>query len=193
VFFFTDPERVAAPEAVLRALPRGAGVVYRGFGRAGAPQEAARLAALGRRRGLVVLIGADPKLAGQARAAGVHLPERALMTARRLRLAHPSWILTGAVHSPRALMRARRLGLDAVFYSTVFASRSPSANARPLGAMRLALLIRAARLEPHALGGVSEATLPRLRGVGVAGFAAVEAFAGEDGSLENKPRPRVNQ
>jgi thiamine-phosphate pyrophosphorylase len=162
---------------VLFALRRGAGVVVRGFGRPGAAEAAARLVAIGRRRGLVVLLGADPGLAAKVGAAGVHLPERALSKVRRLRQAHPAWILTGAVHSPRALARAKALPLDAIFYSTVFASRSPSAGT-PMGPLRLALAQRAARTRVHALGGVSEATLPRLKGTGISGFAAVEAFLG---------------
>jgi thiamine monophosphate synthase len=47
-----------------------------------------------------------------------------------------------------------------------------------MGPLRLALAQRAARTRVHALGGVSEATLPRLKGTGISGFAAVEAFLG---------------
>ena len=96
LWFFTDPDRVADPLAAAARLPAGCGIVYRGFGRPQAPAEAAALARLAREKGLVFLVGLDGALAAQVGAHGVHLPERHLGLARRLKVAHPGWILTGA-------------------------------------------------------------------------------------------------
>jgi thiamine-phosphate pyrophosphorylase len=172
----TDPERIADPLAAAARLPRGAGVIYRAFGASDALETAWALRRLAWRRGLVLLVGADARLAATMRADGVHLPERLMASAPRLRRAHPCWRITAAAHSPAAVLRAGRLGLDAALVSTVFPSRSPSATA-PLGSLRFAALARGAFLPVIALGGVSNKTAPRLVGTGAFGLAAVEGLS----------------
>ncbi|HZZ90560.1 MAG TPA: thiamine phosphate synthase [Caulobacteraceae bacterium] len=175
LFFFTDPVRTPDPLAVVARLPRGAGVVYRAFGDPKATATGRALVASARRRGVIVLAGADPRLAAAIRADGVHLPERAAWRACGLRRGRPRWIVTAAAHSPAAIIRAR--GADAVFLSPVFASNSASAG-RPLGPLRFAQLLQLARTPVFALGGVNAATARRLRGTKAAGLAAVEALLG---------------
>lgn len=126
------------------------------------------------------LVGADPRLAAALRADGVHLPERLVRLAPRLRRARPGWILTGAAHGAAALGRAKRAGLDAALLSPAFQSRSPSAGV-PLGPVRFSRLARRAGLPVYALGGVTEKTAPRV--AGAAGLAAV------DGVDEVRGRP----
>jgi thiamine-phosphate pyrophosphorylase len=151
-------------------------VIFRGFGHAGVPEMALRLAEIARRRGLVLLIGADESLAARVGADGVHLPERMYSSLHRMKARRPDWIITLAAHSPSALRRAASVGADAVMLSTVFKSRSPTA-ARPIGAIRLARLVRSCETPIFALGGVQVHTVKQLIGSGVAGLAAVEAFA----------------
>lgn len=171
----TDPERTPDPLALAARLPQGAGLVYRAFGAPDAGAVARGLAAIARRRRLVLLIGADEALAAACGAHGVHLPERSLARAPRLRARWPHALITGAAHGGMALQRARAFGLDAALVSTVFPSRSPSAGA-PLGPLRLARGVREAdRLPVYALGGVNGRTLPHLIGTGVAGVAVVGA------------------
>lgn len=172
---FTDPQRTPEPEAVARALPRGAALVYRSFGARDAEAVAARLVAQAHARGALVLIGADPALAARVGADGVHLPERLASRARAVRSRNRRWIVTAAAHSPAAVRRAKAAGADAVVVSAVFPSRSPSAGP-PMGALKLAGVVRGAGLPVYALGGVNDRTAGRLRGVGVAGLAAVEGF-----------------
>ena len=172
---FTDPARTPDPAAVMARLPRGAGVVYRAFGAPCAVAEGRRLVRVARRRGLLLLAGADAGLAARIGADGVHLPERAAAKARGLRRARPGWIVTCAAHSPAAIVRARLSGADAVFVSPVFASASPSAG-RPLGAVRFARMVRDAGLPVYALGGVNRVSARRLTRSGAAGLAAVEAL-----------------
>ena len=180
VWFVTDPGRTPDPAAIAKRLPRGAGVIFRGFGRADALETARRLAGIARSRGLVLLIGADDALAARVAADGVHLPERMGGGLRRMKARRPDWIITVAAHSPGALRRAATVRADAVLLSAVFESRSPSAG-RPIGPIRLAELARSCGTPVFALGGVEARTAKRLVGTGVAGFAAVEAFVDASG------------
>ncbi len=151
-------------------------MIYRHFGASDAEATARTLAAIARRRGLVLLIGQDAALAARIGAAGVHLPERDAAAARRLKVRYPGWIVTAASHSPRAIRRAEAAGADAVLLSAIFPSRSPSAGA-PLGSIRLTRLVRDARLPVYALGGVNARTAARLTATGVAGCAAVQGLS----------------
>ena len=172
LLFFTDPERTPAPEADAARLPPGAGVVFRAFGRPDAVQQGRRLAAICRARGLTLLAGADPALAQQIGAVGVHLPERLAGRARRL---SRRWIVTVAAHSVRAGRGALAAGADAVVISPAFASNSPSAKP-PLGPIRLALMVRAIGGPAYALGGVNAKSARRLLDAGLVGVAAVEGL-----------------
>ena len=177
LWFVTDPIRTPDPAAVAARLPRGAGVIFRAFGAADAVHAAQRLARIAAARGLVLLVGADEALAVAAGAHGLHLPERMIARAPRLRARRPAWIVTAAAHGPAALALAARNGIDAALVSAVFPSRSPSAGA-PIGPVRLAGLARRAGLPVIALGGVDAKTAPRLIGTGAAGLAAVDGFSG---------------
>ena len=149
--------------------------MFRAFGAADAPARALRLRRIARARGLKLLIGADAALARAVGADGVHLPERLAHRARRLKAAHPCWIVTAAAHSTRAARHALAAGADAVVVSAIFRSNSPSAGPA-IGPIRLALMVRAARGPVYALGGLNNKTARRLRDAGLVGLAAVEGF-----------------
>ncbi len=83
LFFLTDPARTPDPLRIAARLPRASAVVYRHFGAPDRVRTARRLAELCQRRGLVLLIAADPALAERVGAAGVHWPERLLPRRRR--------------------------------------------------------------------------------------------------------------
>jgi thiamine-phosphate pyrophosphorylase len=157
-------------------LPKGAGVIYRAFGAMDALPIAQDLRRIADSRGLVLLVGADARLAAAVGADGVHLPQRLIRSALRLRARYPSWILTGAAHDAGALHAAHLAGLDAVLTSPVFASRSPSAHGH-LGPTRFARLVRQARLPVYALGGVNGVTARRLLSTGAVGLAAVDGLS----------------
>lgn len=169
----TDPDRTPDPAALAERLPQGSGVIFRGFGRAGARETARALATIARRRRLVLLIGAD---AVRVPGAGAHLPERLAHKVKALKQARPGVLVTVAAHSLPALIRARKGGADAALLSTVFESRSLSAK-RPLGPVRFAALVRGAGLPVYALGGVRTKNAPRLLASGAAGLAMVEGLA----------------
>jgi thiamine-phosphate pyrophosphorylase len=177
LLFFTDPVRTPDPEAAAATLPRGTAIVLRAFGSPGGEALARRLAAIARRRGLKLLIGADIGLAQRVGAAGVHLPERLAGRAGAIRRSHPGWIVTAAAHSPRAAQAVLRAGAQAAVVSTAFASRSASAG-RPMGAVRMTALARAAPGPVYALGGITNKTARRLKDAGLVGLAAVEGLYG---------------
>jgi len=182
LLFFTDPARVADPEAVALRLPRGAGIVLRAFGAPEAVDQGRRLRAIADARGLILLAGAHPRLAEDIGADGLHMPERLSGEIPRLRVEHPDWLITVAAHDRPALTAAERLEADAVVVSPVFPSNSPSAGA-PLGVEGLNALVSATALPVYALGGVRADTAGRLSGSGVVGIAAVEALAGSKSNV----------
>jgi len=170
LYFFTDPERTPDPVASAERLRRGAAIVFRHFGAADRLPTARALARVARRRGLKLLIGADPVLAHRVGADGVHWPERLLPRAERFGLT------TAAAHSADAVARAIAIGADAVVLSPVFPSRSAYAT-RELGVFHASQIARGAARPVIALGGVNAKTARMLIGRGFAGCAAVEALA----------------
>ncbi len=176
LMLMTDPARLPDPLGAVRRLPPGSAVVFRAFGAADAVAQGRQLAQAARRRGVVLLAGADPALAMAIGAGGVHLPERLAHRARTLRRTHPRWLITVAAHGQAAIRRAGRFGADAVVVSPVFESRSASAG-RPLGLVRFVALANGAGTPVYALGGMNAATARRLMGSGAIGIAAVEGLA----------------
>ncbi len=177
LLFFTDPQRTPDPEAVAERLPSGAAVVFRAFGAPDAVDRGTRLRAITRRRGLLLLVGADEGLAIQVEADGLHCPERLSASVPSLRVAHPDWLITLAAHDAAAARTGEEAGADALVVSPVFPSRSPSAGA-PLGVEGLKRVVEAVKTPIYALGGVRAETATRLLDAGIVGIAAVEALSG---------------
>ena len=175
LLFFTDPERTPDPERVAERLPAGAAVVFRAFGAPDAVDRGLRLREITRRRGLLLLVGADEALALQVEADGLHMPERLATDLPRLRAAHPDWLITTAAHDGAAAKAGAAAGADALVVSPVFPSHSPSAGA-PLGVEGLKRIVEAVETPVYALGGVRADTVERLADTGIVGIAAVEAL-----------------
>jgi thiamine-phosphate pyrophosphorylase len=175
LWFLTDPGRTPDPAAAIGRLPRGTGVIFRGFGAPNAGEMARELRRTTRGRGQVLLIAQDWRLAAAVGADGVHLPQRWMGLARRLRRVRRGWLITAAAHDLGAIVAGGRLGLDALFISPVFASRSVSAG-QPLGPVRFAALVRRAKVPVIALGGINGVTASRLAASGAAGLAAIDGL-----------------
>lgn len=156
-------------------LPAGAGIVFRAFGAADARARGLRLREIARRRGLLLLVGADEALAMAVEADGLHLPERMGADLPDLRARRPNWLLTQAAHDLAAAQAGGEA--DALVVSPVFPSNSPSAGL-PLGVAGLKAIVEAVGTPVYALGGVRAATAEQLVGSGVVGLAAIEALAG---------------
>jgi thiamine-phosphate pyrophosphorylase len=168
LWLMTD-ERMTDVLAAIARLPRGAaGIVFRHH--ATPPADRRRLfdavRAIARRRRLTLLLSGTPRQARCWGAAGAH--HRALRMSRGLR--------SVAVHDRRELMLARRAKADLVFVSPVFKTRSHP-GARPLGPVRLGLLIGQRSPPVVALGGMNAVHMRRLRGLKLHGWAAIDALA----------------
>lgn len=173
LLFLTDPDRTPDPISAIKTLPEGSGVIYRHFGSSERFEMGARIAAACRAGSLSFLVAADPELAASLSADGVHWPEKQLHHARHWRGYFQ--IQTASAHSRRAISRAAQAGMDAVLFSAIFPSRSPSAGA-PLGAPRLRRLSQVAPLPLYGLGGVSESNAARI--ANRAGLSGISAIAG---------------
>ncbi|MEL7129550.1 MAG: thiamine phosphate synthase, partial [Pseudomonadota bacterium] len=123
------------------------------------------------KRNIKLLISADPQLAMQCEADGVHWPERDSHRARKW----PSRfnLMTASAHSRRALANLQRTGIDAALVSTVFQSSSPSSGT-PMGPIRFRQLVRANQTPVYGLGGVEAENMARI--ANFAGLAGVEGF-----------------
>jgi len=171
-WFLTDPLRTPDPLAVIGNLPEDFGVILRHFGALEQVRLAPAIAKLTKRRGLVCLVAADPELALEVGAEGVHWPEARLSEGKRWR--GRFGLMTTAAHSRAALVRARSAGVDAALLSTVFPSQSPSSGVA-LGALRFRELARAADIPLYALGGITSENAAKV--AGFAGFGAVSSLS----------------
>ena len=192
LFLMTDPDRLADPRPFLHRLPRGAGVIFRCYGGTtgdadDACVQARRLARACHARGLLLLVAGNDRLAAVARADGIHLGE--------WRLGRGAWkrgpararrgLVTASCHGGGALYRAAAAGVDTVLLAPVFVTESHP-DARILGHLRFAVLVRQSRLPVFALGGVGPANIGRLAPTGAAGIAGIGAIIDTEGT------PRTN-
>jgi thiamine-phosphate pyrophosphorylase len=173
----TDRARLPDPALAIAGLPPGAAVIFRDYDAPDRTAAARRLRRLCRARRLLFLVAGDWRLAVAVRADGLHLPEGLLRhgyaTWRRAR--RRVFLVTQAAHGRAAIAAGGRHGVDAVLLAPVFATAS-HADAKPLGPLRFARLVRVSPVPVYALGGVTARTRRRLRGIKIAGIAAIGAL-----------------
>lgn len=168
LLFLTDPRRTPHPASLVTNLPAETAVIYRHFGAPEREYIARDLLTACQQRGLVLLIAADPKLARRLGADGVHWPEKRLADARQWRGGFA--LQTASAHSRQAVATAAKVGMDAVLYSTIFASKSASATS-PIGPLKLRKLCQHAPCPIYGLGGIDANTAGRI--ATSAGLAAI--------------------
>lgn len=173
-WFFTDSRLGDAVWAILATLPQDVGVIVRVPSLCRDSALARRLIAACRKRKLTVLLAGPVRMAQRFGADGAHLPER---EARRGSNKRPcaGFRLTAAAHSRAALIRAQRLGVDGVFLSPIFPTRSHP-NAPTLGPIRFGLLTQGLSVPVMALGGMDAQTAKRLAPVQPYGWGAIDAW-----------------
>ncbi len=135
----------------LDRLPRGSGVVLRHHATPATARAALkrRIARIAKRRGLVLVDDA---------------------------LSHGQPVRIGRAHSAREGLAARRAGAELVFVSPVYPTRTHP-GAPTLGPVRAARIARAIGLPAIALGGMTARRFRRLRALGFAGWAAIDALS----------------
>jgi thiamine-phosphate pyrophosphorylase len=150
--------------AALRALPYGAGIVFRHYRTQTGERRAlfARIARLARHKRLVLVRAGSTPLPGEA---GVH-------GAGRVRA---GGIRTWAVHSRAQAIAGKYAGADAVFVSSVYPTRSHP-GAATLGPARAAKIARGLDIPIIALGGMDAAGFRKIRRLGFHGWAAIDAW-----------------
>ena len=174
LWFMTDRTRVADPLTVAAVLPAGAGIILRDYDAPERTELARALADMSRKRGLLLLVAGDERLAAGVGADGLHLPQWLARRARDVKRRHPSWLVTAAAHDAVSLRHAVLAGADAAFLSPVFPTRSHP-GAPHLGTVRFAALARSTDMPVYALGGVDAETISRLQGARMAGTGVIGA------------------
>ena len=163
VWMLSDERQGEAPEDIAARLPRNVGVVVRHYS---LPlRERIALARRVARGGCVTLFAGSEAEARRARACGVYGVTRKRGALPRL---YP-------VHGMAELIAAERSGAALLLISPAFATRSHPGR-RTLGAVRFGLLARRAKKPVIALGGMNDRSGRRLRALGAAGWAAIDAW-----------------
>ncbi len=168
----TDDTRLPDAREAARRLPPASLVIVRANDPKQRAERARALAAIARRRGLLLLIADDASLARRLGAHGVHLPESQARHAAHLRAQNPNWLITASAHSLRAALLATYA--DAIFLSPVFATQSHR-NAAALTPARARLMARQVKMPIFALGGITAQNAILLSGF--SGLAAIGALA----------------
>jgi thiamine-phosphate pyrophosphorylase len=171
--YCTDVARVPDPAEVMQKLPRGSIVICRDYAHPEREAYARELRAITHENGQFLLIAGDVALARRVGADGVHLPEY-MLGARHVLGGFR--LVSAACHNKLAMRRAERLGVDFILISPVFSTRS-HAGARTLGPHRYARLSHCTHLAHLALGGVNSYSARKLRGLGLAGVAAIDGLS----------------
>ncbi|BAV65283.1 thiamine phosphate synthase [Sphingobium cloacae] len=173
VWLMTD-ERVdeAVQLAAAARLPRGrGGIVFRHY-RTGAEERRAlfmRFRAIARRRRLLLMLGGSAGQAADWGADGWHGGDRRRGQGRMLH--------SVAAHDAREVVAAGKRKADFLFLSPLFPTRSHPGT-RALGKARFAMLARQAGMPVMALGGVRARDRRLLRGLGAAGWGAIDGLLG---------------
>lgn len=138
---------------------------------------AKRAVAHGRALGMELLLNADPTVALEADAAGVHLTGRRLLELDRRPLERARWV-AASCHSAEQLRQAERIGADFAVLSPVLPTPSHP-DAEPLGWHRFGALVEETRLPIYALGGMTPAHLAQAQRLGAQGIAGIRGFDGD--------------
>ena len=143
---------------------------------------ASRALEICRAAGARLLLNAEPSLAAELGAQGVHLSARRLL-ALQTRPLGDAYLVGASCHNPEELEHACRLGVDFAVVSPI--RETPGHPGVPaLGFARLRRLTEQADLPVYALGGMTEQDLSAVFAHGAQGIAAIRALWGEPGNAE---------
>lgn len=161
-------ERIADLHGAIKRLPKGSGIVFRHYSLALHPRRQlfkdVRL--LARRHRHVLLLADTPARAIAWGANGSH--DLSKLASRGLRSA--------PVHNLIELRAATRAGVDLIFVSPIFPTRSHPGS-RTLGRLKLAALASQSHVATIALGGLDAVKAKTLTKMKIHGWAAIDAFA----------------
>jgi thiamine-phosphate pyrophosphorylase len=167
IWLMTDPRLGDGLLAAVQRLPAGSGVVFRHYQlgpleRKALYMQVRRICA---RRGHLLLLAGDPRLARRWSADGVHGRQPGMARCRSV-----------PTHNAREIAQAKRLRADLIFLSPLHATSSHPYS-RSLGPARFAQLAKLAfPTRVIALGGMTRAKAALWHGKLVHGWAAIDAF-----------------
>lgn len=164
LWLLSDARNDAALERALAALPVGSGFVFRHYHLAPAARRArfATLAQCARSHGHLAILAGPERGWGED---GAYGPVAVVAAAEGLRL--------GTAHSGDELQQANRAGVDGVFLSPVFPTRSHP-GAQVLGVQGFQVLAQQALVPVIALGGMNRA---RARALDWPRWGAIDGLA----------------
>ncbi len=112
-----------------------------------------------------------------AKAAGVHLPAAGLPVREARRHAGRRFLIGRSVHSLAEARAAQKEGADYLFFGPVFMTPGKSAFGPPQGPEALGKVVEGVAIPVWAIGGIHPGTAAELRGIRVAGIAAISFIA----------------
>jgi thiamine-phosphate pyrophosphorylase len=124
----------------------------------------------------VVLVNDRLDVALAAHAAGVHLPSDGLPVAAARARTGKKFLIGRSVHSAAEARQAEKEGVDYVIFGPVFATPSKASYGEPLGPAALKKAVESVRIPVYAIGGVQAGNVAELRGIRIAGVAAITAL-----------------
>ena len=112
-----------------------------------------------------------------AKAAGVHLPADGLAIDQVRRAAGKRWAIGRSVHSLPEARQAQKEGADYLFFGPVFETPGKAAFGPPQGPDALRKVLEGVRVPVWAIGGITPERAAELRGLAIAGVAAISCIA----------------
>jgi thiamine-phosphate pyrophosphorylase len=120
-----------------------------------------------------VLVNDRADIALACGAHGVHLRSNSIAPHRLREILPPAFLISVACHSVHDVVRAEREDADLALLAPIF--ETPG-KGPPLGLVELERAAKSVRIPVLALGGVTEADIPRCMSAGAAGVAGIRLF-----------------
>jgi thiamine-phosphate pyrophosphorylase len=162
---------------LINCLPKGSGFILRHYLFSDRKRLALQVVKACRERNLLCFIAGDLQLCMHIKADGIHLPEH-LLRRPTYGLSHfkqQGGLVTAAAHSLSAGLLAQKYGVDGVFVSPVFATKSHVGSPH-LGLMRFSQITQHLSVPAFALGGIKLSQTTRLKKSGAYGIGGISLF-----------------
>lgn len=138
----------------------------------------------GSRAGCSVVVNDRLDVALAGRAAGVHLPAVGLPTTAVRKAAGKKILIGRSTHSAAEARQAQKDGADYVIFGPVFETPGKAAYGPPAGTEALRRVLESVTVPVWAIGGITPETAVLLKGIRIAGVAAIRWIAGASDPAE---------
>ena len=124
-----------------------------------------------------VVVNGRLDVALAAKAAGVHLPADGLPVPGVRRRTRSRFLVGRSVHALAEAREAEKAGADYLLFGPIFETPGKAAYGAPQGVAALQRVAETVRIPVWAIGGITPETAAALRGLPIAGVAAIGAIA----------------